>query len=267
MKKNYKNIPHIYPPFNIKYELIIDILSDYWKFENFSRRSSFLNFFSPPQQDHIKQFRQEHESMKNDLHIFVDKALKNDQVIKFIKWTEDLFIKEIGEDDNDPDARKLLKRLRDKKSKYNNSYICKYDVFLCHNNNDQTEVEKIAKNLEDKWIRPWWDNPNLSGNWHEKLSNIIKTVPSAAVFVGKYGIGPTQDMEIKRLLTENTERKRSGIRNFKITSIFLPDYDDSPLPPEIDFINAEFQNVDYRRDSEPTKKIFREITGESDFPV
>lgn len=85
----------------------------------------------------------------------------------------------------------------------------KPDVYLCYHKSDQSEIKKIARALNRRDIRPWLDEwearPGLS--WQRILETQISSIKSAAVFVGKDGIGPWQDMEIEAFLREFVRRR------------------------------------------------------------
>ena len=84
-----------------------------------------------------------------------------------------------------------------------------YDVFLCHNSQDKSEVIEIARQLQQKGLKPWLDiwelRPGLS--WQELLEEQIEQIKSAAVFVGSSGLGLWQEREMRALLSEFVERK------------------------------------------------------------
>ncbi|MFL5624455.1 MAG: TIR domain-containing protein [Ktedonobacteraceae bacterium] len=83
-----------------------------------------------------------------------------------------------------------------------------FDVFLCHNNKDKTRVKEIGQKLKELGILPWLDEwelrPGLS--WQRLLEQQIGKIKSAAVFVGKDGIGPWQHMELDTFLREFVSR-------------------------------------------------------------
>jgi TIR domain len=67
-----------------------------------------------------------------------------------------------------------------------------YDVFLCYNQIDRPFVKEIGLELKKYGVLPWLDEwelrPGLS--WQKLLEKQIKQIKSAAVFVGKNGVGP-----------------------------------------------------------------------------
>ena len=75
----------------------------------------------------------------------------------------------------------------------------KFDVFLCHNSKDKPAVKEIGEQLKGKGLNPWLDEWNLRPgfSWQQELERQIKNIKATAVFVGKGGIGPWQELEIE----------------------------------------------------------------------
>jgi len=84
-----------------------------------------------------------------------------------------------------------------------------FDVFLCHNNKDKSEVKKIGERLKESGIYPWLDEWELQPGipWQRSLEQQITQIKSAAVFVGKDGIGPWQQEELEAFLSEFVKRR------------------------------------------------------------
>ncbi|NET36839.1 MAG: TIR domain-containing protein [Cyanothece sp. SIO1E1] len=84
-----------------------------------------------------------------------------------------------------------------------------FDVFLCHNSEDKPEVKQIANQLKQRKIRPWLDEWELRPgfSWQPILEEQIEQIHSAAVFVGKNGLGPWQEQEIESFLREFVDRR------------------------------------------------------------
>ena len=85
-----------------------------------------------------------------------------------------------------------------------------YDVFLCHNSKDQKQVMAIGERLKELGILPWldiWEIPPGT-RWQKELHKHIKSIKSAAVFVGPRGTGPWQELEVEALLAEIAKRNR-----------------------------------------------------------
>ena len=84
-----------------------------------------------------------------------------------------------------------------------------FDVFLCHNSADKPAVREIAQMLVKEGIKPWLDEEQIppGTRWQKALGDQIESIKSAAVFVGRNGIGPWQDEEIQALISEFMRRK------------------------------------------------------------
>jgi hypothetical protein len=83
-----------------------------------------------------------------------------------------------------------------------------FDVFLCHNSQDKQVVREIAQRLKELGIKPWLDREQIrpGTTWQKALGDQIRSIKSAAVFVGESGIGPWQDEEIQGFLNEFMNR-------------------------------------------------------------
>jgi GTPase SAR1 family protein/transcription elongation factor Elf1 len=124
-----------------------------------------------------------------------------------------------------------------------------YDVFFCYNHNDESSVMKIREELMKRGIAPWlyqWDI--LGGrSWQDEIEQQIEHIPTAAVFVGKQGIGPWQKREIRAWLREFVRR------DCPVIPVLLEDALDKP---ELPLFLKDLQWVDFRkpkgeRDSDP----------------
>ena len=84
-----------------------------------------------------------------------------------------------------------------------------YDVFLCYNSQDRERVKAVGEQLKDSGILPWLDVWEIrpGTRWQQELQKQIKSIKSAAVFIGPKGRGPWQDVEVESLLTQLVKRK------------------------------------------------------------
>jgi hypothetical protein len=80
-----------------------------------------------------------------------------------------------------------------------------YDVFMCHNSEDKSEVKRIALQLRSRSIHPWLDEWELRPgfSWQQALEAQIGNIKSAAVCVGNSGMGPWQNMELMPLFANS----------------------------------------------------------------
>lgn len=131
-----------------------------------------------------------------------------------------------------------------------------FDVFLCHNSEDKREIIQIGEKLKIKGIRPWLDCWELPKSGDRTIINEIErqieSIDSAAIFIGKNGIGPWERFEYEALLHQFHKRK------CPIIPVLLSDAPDSPmLPPFLSLFNW----VDFRkRKPDPMKMLIKEIT-------
>ena len=84
-----------------------------------------------------------------------------------------------------------------------------FDVFLSHNSRDKAGVRKLFAVLQERRLRPWLAEENLTPGqpWQDALEELISAVPVVAAVVGSDGIGPWEDMTILAALAEFDLRK------------------------------------------------------------
>jgi small GTP-binding protein len=133
-----------------------------------------------------------------------------------------------------------------------------FDVFLCHNSEDKAAVKKIGELLKDRGILPWLDEWEIQpgAEWQQVLEEQIKSVKSAAVFIGSSGMGPWQDQEQKAFLRQFVKRE------CRVIPVILPG---SVKEPELPLFLEAFKWVDFRKiESDPLEELIWGITGERD---
>lgn len=125
-----------------------------------------------------------------------------------------------------------------KKPKENN-FCISFDVFLSHNSKDKITVRKLAQALEERGLRVWLDEEELTPGrpWQEELEKIIQTVRTAAVLVGKDGLGPWEIPEMRACLSEFVDRR------LPVIPVLLPG---APTKPELPLFLRAFTWVDLR---------------------
>ncbi len=131
-----------------------------------------------------------------------------------------------------------------------------YDVFLCHNSKDKKQVMAVGERLKGRGILPWLDTWEIppGTRWQKELQKHLKSIKSAAVFVGPRGTGPWQDLEAEALLGQIAKRNRP------IIPVILEGRKGNPrLPPFLDLWHV----VDMRQpDPDPFEQLVWGITGE-----
>lgn len=114
-----------------------------------------------------------------------------------------------------------------------------FDVFLSHNSKDKPAVRELAETLRDRGLKVWLDEWELAPGrpWQEALENIIRTTRSAAVLVGKDGLGPWQNAEMRALLSEFVNRR------LPVIPVLLPN---AAKKPRLPLFLRRFTWVDFR---------------------
>ena len=133
-----------------------------------------------------------------------------------------------------------------------------FDVFLCYNSEDKLAVKEIGERLRERGILPWLDEWELQPGlpWQRLLEQQIGQIKSAAVFVGKGGIGPWQRQELDAFLREFAHRR------CPVIPVLLPD---APTEPKLPIFLRGMTWVDFRKDDpEPMEQLIWGITGERD---
>jgi CheY-like chemotaxis protein len=136
-----------------------------------------------------------------------------------------------------------------------------FDVFLCHNTEDKPAVKSIGNLLIKQGILPWLDEWNLRPGlpWQEALENQIGQIKSAAVFVGKNGVGPWQRSELNAFLREFIGR------GCPVIPVLL---EDAPIEPDLPIFFKGMMWVDFRKqDPNPMGQLIWGITGERNSPI
>jgi hypothetical protein len=102
-----------------------------------------------------------------------------------------------------------------------------FDVFLSHNSKDKPAVREIAMMLKTRGLHVWLDEWELVPGrpWQDALEQIVEEVGSAAILVGRDGLGPWEAQEMRALLSELVDRK------LPVIPVLLPGAPDSPELP------------------------------------
>lgn len=132
-----------------------------------------------------------------------------------------------------------------------------FDVFLCYNLEDRIKVKKIAENLKEQGILPWFDEWQLRPGfpWQRSLETQIKKIKSAAIFVGKAGLGPWHQMETEAFIRQFVQR------NCPVIPVLLID---APQQPDLPVFLEGMEWVDFHlNEPDPLKRLIWGITGRS----
>jgi hypothetical protein len=133
-----------------------------------------------------------------------------------------------------------------------------FDVFLCHNSEDKTIVKQIGEMLKARGILSWLDEWELRPGfpWQPMLESQIEKIKSAAVFVGKNGIGPWQEQEVAAFLREFVNR------SCPVIPVLL---ENASAKPKLPLFLRGFTWVDFsKQDPDPWRQLLWGITGVKD---
>jgi hypothetical protein len=116
-----------------------------------------------------------------------------------------------------------------------------FGVFLCHNSQDKPFIRIIANELKERKITTWLDEEQLPPGmpWQDELEGQINKINSVAVFVGRNGLGPWQQNEIRAFLSEFIGR------GCPVIPVILPD---AQTIPELPIFLKQRTWVDLRKD-------------------
>jgi hypothetical protein len=125
----------------------------------------------------------------------------------------------------------------------------------CHNGEDKIAIRKIGGQLKKFGILPWLDEWEIRPGllWQRVLASQIEQIKSAAVFVGKGGVGPWQQEELDAFLREFMKR------GCPVIPVLLPD---APVEPKLPLFLGNRTWVDFRKRSpNPMEMLIWGISG------
>jgi len=98
-----------------------------------------------------------------------------------------------------------------------------FDVFLSHNSKDKLAVLQLGEALKRRGLSVLLDEWELLPGrpWQETLENIITTCKSAAVCIGRNGIGPWEQAEMEAAFRRFIDKKKEG-KIVPVIPVLLP---------------------------------------------
>jgi len=122
-----------------------------------------------------------------------------------------------------------------------------FDVFLCYNSADKSEVRKICDALKSLGLNPWLDEEQLRPGlpWQEILETQLGRIRTAAVFVGVSGLGPWQSREMRGFIDEFVRRE------CPVIPVLLPT---AAPEPNLPLLLRQMTWVDFRGDFDSSLK-------------
>src|SRR5579864_693117 len=114
-----------------------------------------------------------------------------------------------------------------------------FDVLLSYNSKERAGVRKIFVALQQRGLCPWFDVECLvpGDRWQSALEEVIATIPAAAVCVGRDGLGPWEEVEMRAVLSEFVDKKR------RVIPVLLPR---AARKPQLPLFLRAFSWVDLR---------------------
>ena len=115
-----------------------------------------------------------------------------------------------------------------------------FDVFLAHNSEDKDDIIKIADKLKERGLITWLDKEQIAPGtpFQDEIQKAIPIVKSAAIFIGRHGLGRWQVMELRSLIAQCVDR------NIPVIPVLLPGV--NRLPDNLIFLR-EYNYVDFVR--------------------
>lgn len=135
-----------------------------------------------------------------------------------------------------------------------------FDVFLSYSSKDRFQVQVLAERLRDDGIRVWFDEWELVPGrpWQEALEAMIGITKTAAVLIGRSGLGPWETPEMRACLFEFVSR------SMPVIPVLLPG---AAIQPMLPLFLRQFTWVDMREGctDESIARLKWGITGEKNF--
>jgi len=132
-----------------------------------------------------------------------------------------------------------------------------YDVFLSHNNSDQTAIEILALRLKEAGVEPWLDKWHLipGDPWQEAIEQALDECHTCAVFLGPSGLGPWEHEEMRTALNMRVREQ-----SFRVIPVLLPGAlmpERGGLPPFL----SRLTWVDFRQGLDDSVAFHRLVCG------
>ncbi len=179
-----------------------------------------------------------HKPSKQKSKLFGDLRAMLDVLGNTSKWNKDIVAywnSLRNSSKKGPASRKSLNRGKKKKPSTDN-----HDVFLAHNSSDKPFVKIINSRLKRRGLRPWLDKEELppGRRFQDVVQDTIRKISSAAIFIGKKGMGRWQVLELHSFISQCVER------NIPVIPVLLPGV--RRLPRKLVFLNV-FSWIRFRR--------------------
>jgi tetratricopeptide (TPR) repeat protein len=123
-----------------------------------------------------------------------------------------------------------------------------FDVFLAHHSADKPFVREINTKLKQRGLKTWIDEEQIAPgrSFQQAIQQAIPTVKTAAIILGKDGIGGWQNLEIQAFFSQLVTTNKT------IIPVLLPGLD--KVPEDLAFLQQlrwiNFKNVEDRNSLE-----------------
>lgn len=126
--------------------------------------------------------------------------------------------------------------------------VRRFDVFLAHNSLDKPLIRKLYRKLRERGLSPWLDEEEITPGqaFQDEIQRAIGQVKTAAVCIGKDGLGRWQALELKIFISQCIEQ---GI---PVIPVLLPGVDE--IPKHLLFLQ-EFHHVIFKDCLEDAKAL------------
>ena len=111
--------------------------------------------------------------------------------------------------------------------------MAEFDVFLAHNSIDKDQIKLINEKLKDRGMKTWLDVEQIQPgkSFQDAIQQAIPSIKSAAIFIGKHGLGNWQGLELKVILSMCLKQNipvipvlLSGVYYFPQDMLFLQEF-------------------------------------------
>ena len=125
-----------------------------------------------------------------------------------------------------------------------------FDVFLAHSSKDKPLVRQLYCNLKERSISPWLDEEEIAPGtrFQEEIQQAIGQIKSAAVCIGKSGMGRWQALELETFIRRCVEA------DIRVIPVLLPGVDH--IPENLLFLGG-FHAVTFETTINDEKALFR----------
>ncbi|HEY9619355.1 MAG TPA: GUN4 domain-containing protein [Crinalium sp.] len=125
-----------------------------------------------------------------------------------------------------------------------------FDVFLAHSSKDKPLIRQIYLKLKERGIRPWLDEEEIAPgtSFQDEIQQAIGQIKTAAICIGKEGLGPWQSLELKTFINQCVNRK------IPLIPVLLPGVEE--IPEDLLFLR-EFHAVAFEQHIEDEEALHR----------